>query len=71
MFEGMPVSYRDKIATNLNVDLSAITPFTEDFIIESARAVKNDYPDIPVNIFLDETNPWIEMDLQNKIIELT
>lgn len=69
MFEGMPVSYRDKIATNLNVDLSAITPFTEDFIIESARAVKNDYPDIPVNIFLDETNPWIEMDLQNKIIE--
>ena len=29
MFEGMPVSYRDKIATNLNVDLSAIMPFTD------------------------------------------
>lgn len=51
-----PGAYRQKTAQNLNVDMSALAPYTEDFIMRSAKAVKEDYPNIPVNIFLSETS---------------
>lgn len=68
MFPGIPEAYRQKVAQNLNVDMSALTPYTEDFIMRSAKAVKEDYPNIPVNIFLDETSPWIDLSMQDTII---
>lgn len=67
--DGMPESYREKIRTNLGVTMEEVTKFTNEFIINSAKAVKEDFGDIFGGIFLDETSPWLDETLQNKVIE--
>ena len=67
--DGMPDTYREKVCSNLGVTLEEVTKFTNEFIINSAKAVKEDFGDIFGGIFLDETSPWLDETLQNKVIE--
>ena len=67
--DGMPDTYREKVRANLGVTMEEVTKFTNEFIINSAKAVKEDFGDIFGGIFLDETSPWLDETLQNKVIE--
>lgn len=66
---GMPDAYRDKVRSNLGVSMDEVTRFTNEYIIQSAKAVKEDFGDIFGGVFLDETSPWLDETLQNKVIE--
>lgn len=66
---GMPDTYREKVRSNLGVSMDEVTKFTNEFIINSAKAVKEDFGDIFGGVFLDETSPWLDETLQNKVIE--
>ena len=66
--DGMPDTYREKVRSNLGVTLEEVTKFTNEFIINSAKAVREDFGDIFGGIFLDETSPWLDETLQNKVI---
>lgn len=66
---GMPDTYREKVRSNLGVSMDEVTRFTNEYIIQSAKAVKEDFGDIFGGVFLDETSPWLDETLQNKVIE--
>jgi hypothetical protein len=66
---GMPDTYREKVRSNLGVSMEEVTRFTNEYIIQSAKAVKEDFGDIFGGVFLDETSPWLDETLQNKVIE--
>lgn len=66
---GIPDTYREKVRSNLGVSMEEVTRFTNEYIIQSAKAVKEDFGDIFGGVFLDETSPWLDETLQNKVIE--
>lgn len=66
---GIPDTYREKVRSNLGVSMGEVTRFTNEYIIQSAKAVKEDFGDIFGGVFLDETSPWLDETLQNKVIE--
>lgn len=66
---GIPDTYREKVRSNLGVSMDEVTRFTNEYIIQSAKAVKEDFGDIFGGVFLDETSPWLDETLQNKVIE--
>lgn len=66
---GMPDTYREKVRSNLGVSMDEVTRFTNEYIIQSAKAVKEDFGDIFGGVLLDETSPWLDETLQNKVIE--
>lgn len=66
---GMPDTYREKVRSNLGVSMDEVARFTNEYIIQSAKAVKEDFGDIFGGVFLDETSPWLDETLQDKVIE--
>ena len=66
---GMPDTYREKVRSNLGVSMDEVARFTNEYIIQSAKAVKEDFGDIFGGVLLDETSPWLDETLQNKVIE--